>query len=73
MKTIIKAKIEDADVILKKDDNSFWVFPFEDKQLCILFNDSGIEISIMNKEEVRRKIIELANKYWTLHHNKKEW
>ena len=65
MKTIIKAKIEDADVILKKDDNSFWVFPFEDKQLCILFNDGGIEISIMNKEEVRRKkysvIIALMN------------
>jgi hypothetical protein len=73
MKTIIKAKIEDADVILKKDDNSFLVFPLEDKQLCILFNDGGVEISIMNKEEVRKKIIELANKYWILHHNKKEW
>jgi glutamine synthetase len=73
MKTIIKAKMEDADVILKKDDNSFWVFPYRDKQLCIIFNDDGVEISIMDKEEVRRKMIELANKYWTLHHNKREW
>jgi hypothetical protein len=73
MKTIIKAKMEDADVILKKDDNSFWVFPYRDKQLCIIFNEGSIEISIMDKEEVRRKMIELANKYWTLHHNKREW
>jgi hypothetical protein len=69
----IKAKMEDAITILKKGDDSFWVFPYRDKQLCILFDNDSIEISIMDKEEVRRKIIELANKYWTLHHNKREW
>jgi hypothetical protein len=73
MKTIIKAKMEDAITILKKDDNSFWVFPYRGKQLCILFDDDSIEISIMNEEEVRWKLTGLANKYWTLHRNEREW
>jgi len=73
MKTILKAKTEDAITILKKDNDSFWVFPYRDKQLCIIFNNNSIEVSIMNAEEVRRKMIELANKYWTLHHNRREW
>jgi hypothetical protein len=73
MKTILKAKMEDAITILKKDDNSFWVFPYRGKQLCILFDNDSIEISIMNEEEVRWKLTGLANKYWTLHHNKREW
>jgi hypothetical protein len=59
-------------VIMKKDDHMAWIFNISHSYLFIKYNGK-LEMNILNKEEVRNKIIELSKQAWEVVKNIEEW
>jgi len=61
-----------AIVIMKKDNYKAWVFHLSKSYLFIKY-DGNLKMDILNKEEVRNKIIELSKQAWEVVKNIEEW
>jgi len=63
---------KEAIAILKKDNKKCWIFNLNPEYLIVKF-DGDIMFHLLNEEEAKNEIKKLANEYWSIIKNKKEW
>jgi hypothetical protein len=61
-----------AITIMKKDNHMAWIFHLSKLYLFIKY-DGNLKMDILNREEVRNKIIELSKQAWEVVKNIEEW